>query len=176
LPAAKARLTTAHNGTGTPWITVTTSAAVPVTAPYSSGFALTRQVTPVTQAAPGRFTRGDVLRIRLTITPRAPAEWVVINDPVPAGATILGGTLGGRSQLLAATTDAGQPPSFVERRTDAIHAHYQSVGRTPISYEYTLRLGSTGRFNLPPTRVEALYSPEMLALLPNAPVTVAPPK
>jgi uncharacterized protein YfaS (alpha-2-macroglobulin family) len=176
LPTAKARLTTAHTGTGTPWITVTTSAAVPLTAPYTSGFALARQVTPVTQAVPGRFTRGDVLRIRLTITPRAPAEWVVINDPVPAGATILGGTLGGRSQLLAATTDAGQSPSFVERRTDAIHAHYETVGRAPISYEYTVRLGSTGRFNLPPTRVEALYSPEMLALLPNAPLTVAPPK
>jgi uncharacterized protein YfaS (alpha-2-macroglobulin family) len=45
-----------------------------------------------------------------------------------------------------------------------------------VTYEYTIRLGSTGRFALPPTRVEALYSPEMMALLPNAPITVAPVK
>jgi uncharacterized protein YfaS (alpha-2-macroglobulin family) len=180
-PTAKTTLNVAHNGAGQPWVMLTTRAAVPLAKPFSSGFTLSRQVTPVTQATPGRWTRGDVMRIRLTITPRAPVEWVVINDPVPAGATILGGGLGGRSQILAAEgTTTGTPPSFVatfvERRTDAVHAHYQWLDRTPVTYEYTLRLGSTGRFQLPPTRVEALYSPEMLALLPNAAVTVAPVK
>lgn len=175
-PPAKATLNVAHSGAGRPWVMLTSRAAVPLAQPFSSGFTLSRQVTPVTQATPGRWTRGDVMRIRLTITPRAPAEWVVINDPVPAGATILGGGLGGRSQLLASDTSTGTPPSFVERRTDAVHAHYQWLDRSPVTYEYTLRLGSTGRFQLPPTRVEALYSPEMLALLPNAAVTVAPAK
>ena len=133
-------------------------------------------LTTMAEATPGRWTRGDVMRIRLTITPRAPVEWVVINDPVPAGATILGGGLGGRSQILAGETTTSTPPSFVERRSDAVHAHYQWLDRSPVTYEYTLRLGSTGRFQLPPTRVEALYSPEMKALLPNAAVLVAPVK
>ena len=33
--------------------------------------------------------------------------------------------------------------------------------------EYTLRLNQRGRFSLPPTRVEALYSPEMFGERPN---------
>ncbi len=176
-PAAAAPLTIAHQGSGAPWVTVTARAALPLPAPLSSGFALSRRVTPVSQAVPGRWSRGDVMRVTLTVTARAPVEWVAINDPVPAGATILGGGLGGRSQLLAGDEGGGgTPPSFVERRSDAVHAHYAALGRAPVTYDYTLRLGSTGTFRLPPTRVEALYSPEMLALLPNAAVVVAAAK
>ncbi len=171
-PAGAAPLAVGHAGSGAPWVMVTARAAVPLQKPFASGFVLSRQVTPVSQAVPGRWRRGDVMRVRLTLTPRAPAEWVVINDPVPAGATILGGSLGGRSQLLAGDESRGEQPSFVERRGDAVHAHYAALGRAPVTYEYTLRLGSVGSFRLPPTRVEALYAPEMMAMLPNAPVVV----
>ncbi|MBC7506294.1 MAG: alpha-2-macroglobulin, partial [Sandarakinorhabdus sp.] len=173
-PPDQSPLTIAHTGTGTPWVTVSARAAVPITAPFTSGFAASRAIAPVSQAVPGRWTRGDVIRVTLTVTPRAPVEWVVINDPVPAGATILGGALGGRSEMLAGESATGQQPSFVERRADALHAHYAALGRAAVTYSYTLRLGSTGSFKMPPTRVEALYSPEMLALFPNAPITVAP--
>ncbi|OYU14784.1 MAG: alpha-2-macroglobulin [Alphaproteobacteria bacterium PA4] len=175
-PVGTASLGVRHTGAGAPWVMVTARAAVPLTKAFASGFGLSRQVSPVTQAVPGQWSRGDVMRVRLTITPRAPAEWVVINDPVPAGATILGGTLGGRSQLLADAEGSGNgmPPSFVERRGDAVHAHYAALTRAPVIYDYTLRLGSVGSFRLPPTRVEALYAPDMMAMLPNAPLVVAP--
>ena len=39
--------------------------------------------------------------------------------------------------------------------------------------EYTVRLNQPGRFELPPTRVEALYAPE-IGELPNAALEVAP--
>ena len=44
------------------------------------------------------------------------------------------------------------------------------AGRT--SLEYTLRVNNPGTFQLPPTRVEALYAPEMFGELPNATITV----
>jgi len=113
------------------------------------------------------------MKVRVEVAARAPVAWVAVNDPVPAGATILGGSLGGRSDLLAAGATTGLQPTFVERRTEAVHAHYERLDRATVVYEYTLRLGSTGTFHLPPTRVEALYSPEMVALVPNADVTVA---
>jgi uncharacterized protein YfaS (alpha-2-macroglobulin family) len=31
-----------------------------------------------------------------------------------------------------------------------------------------MRLGNAGLFQLPPTRVEALYAPEVFGMLPNA--------
>jgi hypothetical protein len=172
-PAAQSPFTLNHSGSGAPWATVTARAAVPLTRAFASGFAVKRQAFVVTRAAPGRWSRGDVMRIRIEVTPRAPVEWVVINDPVPAGATILGGSLGGRSQLLAGGDTTGLQPTYVERRTEAVHAHYQAMSRETVVYEYTLRLNSEGSFKMPPTRVEALYSPEMMAMVPNRPVEVA---
>jgi hypothetical protein len=37
-----------------------------------------------------------------------------------------------------------------------------------------LRLNQDGEFNLPPTRVEAMYAPDVNGMLPNAPMKVAP--
>ena len=39
---------------------------------------------------------------------------------------------------------------------------------------YVLRLNGAGRFGLPPSRVQAMYSPSIYAALPNAPVVVGP--
>ncbi len=172
-PAAPGTFQLRHAGSGAPWAIVTARAAVPLRAPLASGFAVSRSIAPVTQAAPGHWSRGDVMRVRITFTARAPVEWVVINDPVPAGATILGGSLGGRSEVLAAADTSGLQPTFVERRSDAVHAHYAQVPKAPVTYEYTVRLNSEGVFHLPPTRVEALYTPEMFAALPNRPIAVA---
>jgi hypothetical protein len=40
--------------------------------------------------------------------------------------------------------------------------------------EYAVRINSAGRFQMPPTRVEAMYSPEINAALPNRAMEVAP--
>jgi uncharacterized protein YfaS (alpha-2-macroglobulin family) len=40
--------------------------------------------------------------------------------------------------------------------------------------EYTLRLNQSGSFHLPPTRVEALYAPEMMGEIPNKKIDVFP--
>ena len=37
-----------------------------------------------------------------------------------------------------------------------------------------MRLNNPGRFALPPTRVEAMYAPEMFGESPNAGIEVAP--
>jgi uncharacterized protein YfaS (alpha-2-macroglobulin family) len=40
--------------------------------------------------------------------------------------------------------------------------------------EYTVRLNNVGDFALPPSRVEAMYAPEMFGEVPNARVQVVP--
>jgi uncharacterized protein YfaS (alpha-2-macroglobulin family) len=55
---------------------------------------------------------------------------------------------------------------------EAFRAYYRFVPKGGWSVEYTLRLNNAGAFQLPPTRVEAMYSPEMFGELPNAPVSV----
>ncbi|HYA31549.1 MAG TPA: hypothetical protein VED67_02235, partial [Thermodesulfovibrionales bacterium] len=94
---------------------------------------------------------------------------VVVNDPVPAGAAILGTGLGRDSKLLTREEERkGQVwPSFEERSFEAFRAYYEFVPKGTWTVEYTLRLNNEGTFHLPPTRVEALYAPEMMGEIPN---------
>jgi hypothetical protein len=102
LPWADGRenLRLTQNGTGRPWATVRATPALPLKAPLSTGFKIERSVVAVEQAQPGRWTRGDVARVRLTIDAQADMTWVVIDDPIPSGASILGSGLGGQSATL----------------------------------------------------------------------------
>jgi rhamnose utilization protein RhaD (predicted bifunctional aldolase and dehydrogenase) len=50
---------------------------------------------------------------------------------------------------------------------DAYRAYYDFVPKGKFVTEYTIRLNQSGRFELPPTRVEALYAPEMFGEAPN---------
>src|SRR5690606_26057562 len=98
-----------HKGTGRVWVDVHARAAVPNTQPIAAGFSLERNVTPVYQAVPGQWSIGDVYRVRLLIRSQTPGSWVVISDPVPAGATILGNGLG-RDSAIAAQAQLSDEP------------------------------------------------------------------
>ena len=177
LPAATAPLIINHAGSGQPWALVSVSAAVPATKAVANGLSLRRQIVPIRQAVPGRWSRGDVLAVRITLTARAQTAWVALTDPVPAGATILGGGLGGRSELLnEGEAGSGQYPDWVERRSGHYRAYWQQLTAAPTTIEYRIRLGSSGRFILPPTRAEAMYAPDINALLPGSLLVVAAAK
>jgi uncharacterized protein YfaS (alpha-2-macroglobulin family) len=176
-PAQRTNLGVAHAGTGQPWVLVKANAALPLTQPITSGFTLTRTLEAVEQAQAGRWSRGDVVRVKLQVDAQSDATWVVIDDPVPAGATILGTGLGGQSQRL--TQDEQRTgyvwPAFEERRFEAFRAYYRFVPKGRWAVEYTVRLNNPGTFQLPATRVEAMYAPETFGERPNPPLTVAAP-
>lgn len=115
-------------------------------------------------------------RIRLEIDSRSDMTWVVVNDPIPAGATILGGGLGRDSAILTGKeTEKGWVREvFRERSFETLKTYFQYVAKGKFTVEYTMRLNNEGTFNLPQTRVEALYSPEMFGELPNAKMVVLP--
>lgn len=173
-PAGRARLVLTHEGTGRPWAVVQSQAAVPLQEPLSSGFRIHRTLVPVEQKEPGRWSRGDVVRVRLELEAQAPVTWVVVDDPVPGGASVLGTGLG-RDSRLAVQGEERRGwvwPAFEERSFEAFRAYYRYVPKGEWTVEYTLRLNSEGIFNLPATRVEALYAPEMFAELPNEVIRV----
>lgn len=109
-------------------------------------------------------------------------SWVVVSDPVPTGATLLGRGLG-RDAVIAATAlaasgaardDRRVAPSFEERTFDAWRGYFEWLPRGRHVVEYTLRLNASGRFGLPPTRAEAMYAPETFGETPNAALEVQP--
>lgn len=171
---ASASLDIRHEGTGSPWVMIRSTAALPLAKPLSSGYQITRSVMPVDQQVAGRWTRGDVARVRLELEAQSDMAWVAVEDPIPGGATIMGSGLGGQSALLTREErrDGYAWLAFEERRFDSFRAYYRYVPKGRWVVEYTVRLNNPGRFQLPATRVEAMYAPEMFGESPNAPVDV----
>ena len=175
-PAAPGPLNVAQDGAGKPWLTVQSLAAVPLKAPLRAGYSVTRSVTPVEQRDKAGWSRGDVVRVRLEIEAQTDMTWVVVSDPVPAGAAILGSGLGRDSSIATGTERRSGTawPAYEERSFEAFRSYYEYLPKGKHVVEYTVRLNNPGRFALPPTRVEAMYAPETFGELPNARVEVAP--
>jgi uncharacterized protein YfaS (alpha-2-macroglobulin family) len=192
-PQQPADLRVSQQGSGRPWMTVQALAAIPRSQPFNAGYAIKKTITPVEQARPGVYQRGDVLQVRLDIDASADMNWVALQDPIPAGATILGSGLGRdsvisntRSVTAAADPDAQRPEededpenawggywdqpwlAYQERAFDAMRAYYQFLPKGRVSIEYRIRLNNVGDFALPATRIEAMYAPEQFGEWPNA--------
>ena len=88
-PSKKEDLVITHKGTGKSWATIQSLAAIPLKGPLSTGYRIAKSVTPVQQKTAGKWARGDVARVRLEIDAQSDMTWVVVNDPIPAGSTIL---------------------------------------------------------------------------------------
>lgn len=171
-------------GEGKLWATVSAHAAVPLLEAKYAGYQLERKILAVVQQTPGQWTQGDVYRVQLKIQANSPMTWVVLNDPIPSGATILGSGLGRDSvilqaqsvQVAAANKEEGEAdnyywrnwPTFVERGSDSYKVYYDYLAQGETELEYTVQLNHSGEFNLPPTRVEALYNPDVYGEWPNA--------
>jgi uncharacterized protein YfaS (alpha-2-macroglobulin family) len=174
LPLATGPLAMTQAGGQGPWATVTVRAAVPLTAPLFAGYRLTRSTAMVSTRTPGRLSPGDVMRVRLTITAQADRTWVALSDPLPPGAVVLS-SLGGQSALLQAGEKSdGAAPAWTESRVGAWHAFFEWLPRGETTVEYTVRLNASGRFTMPPARVEAMYAPAIHAALPVAPAQIGP--
>ena len=149
-------------------------AAIALKAPFSAGYQVRKTVTPLEQAVAGRYSRGDVLRVALEVNAASDMTWVALTDPIPGGATILGSGLGRDSQIATQgekKSGAGWP-AFEERSFESFRSYYEYLPKGVVKMEYTVRLNNVGDFALPPSRVEAMYAPEMFGEAPNARVRV----
>jgi len=163
-----------HQGNGKPWVTLQALAATPLKASVSAGYTVTKTITPVEQAVAGRYSRGDVLRVTIEVNASTDMTWVVLSDPIPGGATLLGSGLGRDSAIATAGEKRSGSgwPVFEERSFEAFRSYYDHLPAGRFKTEYTVRLNNVGTFALPPTRIEAMYAPEVFGELPNAPVKV----
>ena len=106
---------------------------------------------------------------------------MVIADPLPPGATVLGSGLARDTTIVAAPAAAtaqrneNRPtPTFIEREAAAVHAYFERLSPGRQVFEYVMRLNQPGEFRLPPSRVEAMYAPDVFGEAPNAVLSVKP--
>ncbi len=169
-PEGKQTLALSHEGEGAPWATVQSLAAVPLRKPFSSGYRIKKTVTPVEKKVKGFWSRGDVVRVLLEVEAQSDMTWVVLNDPIPAGSAVITVGLEPDQQKNAGRAQE----AYVERAFEACRFYYRYVPKGTWRTGYTLRLNNEGTFQMPPTRAEALYAPEMSGETPNPVLSVNP--
>ena len=177
----------AHQGSGAPWVILQTKSAIPLKAPLDLGYSVVRKVTRVTseggtQSGVKDWKNGDVANIELTITAKNDQPWVVVRDPIPGGASHLGTGLDGSSMIMdrapKTRPSANQIVDFPTEFEEKSHSHFTTYAaylmKGTYKTNYRIRLNSSGALKLPPTHVEALYSPETFGDAPNAVWSIAP--
>jgi hypothetical protein len=63
-------------------------------------------------------------------------------------------------------------PIFEECSCEAWRGYYRYVPKGRFAIEHRVRLDNPGTYALPPTRIEAMYAPEVFGEVPNAGVDV----
>ncbi len=169
----KGTLQLRHDGSGSPWATVQAEAAIVLKAPRYAGYSIKKTLSPVSQKTSGQYQPGDVVKVTLEIEAQSDMTWVVVNDPIPGGGTILGSGLGRDSAINDVVSRDSETPDYVERKQSGYRAYFSYIPRGRFKVEYNLRLNNPGSFRLPPTRVEGLYAPDVFGMLPNPVFKVA---
>jgi alpha-2-macroglobulin len=161
-----------HLGKGEPWSRAQLRAAAPLTGTQNNGIALNKSIKPVQQKVSGKWSVGDVLQVTVTANNTADLGWLAIDDPVPTGATVLGG--------LSKLGEVGEPARtwqgyrYIERTFTNVRSSFEYATKGKHSFTYEIRLTTPGRFALPPTHAEAMYAPEVNGQLGNDVFVIEP--
>ena len=165
-------VTVEHLGKGEPWARAQLRAPVALAGKVDNGIAVAKTFKPVQQKRPGHYSVGDIIQVTVTADNKAGLGWLAIDDPVPAGSTVLGG-------LAKLATSAEMPQTwsgyrYIERTFTSVRSSFEWAGKGKHSFTYEIRLTTPGKFALPPTHAEAMYSPEVNGQLGNAVFEIEP--
>ncbi len=162
----KTNLSLEHSGTGSPWVIIQSKAAVQLKEQIRNGYTIEKKIIPIEQKNKSYWSVGDVIRIQLKIKADTDMTWVVVNDPIPSGASILTGGLR-NAESLTSSEKYSYYSSYEERAFDAYRVYYEYLPEGEFLLEYTIRLNQEGKFLLPQTRIEAMYSPDLYGEYPG---------
>jgi uncharacterized protein YfaS (alpha-2-macroglobulin family) len=144
---------------------------------------LPQALSSIAETNAGRFRAGDLVIADLVIVTPSPRDFVVIDDPLPAGFEAVDSHLATTSSALAAgdSNDYGSCAdcdresardelaaghSFFEGytqrelRDDRVLFFVDHMAAGMYHYRYLARATTFGKFVLPSTRVEEMYTPE----------------
>ena len=146
----------AHKGEGSPYISTFVSANKKYSKNFDSGFELKKSIEIVEK---DEATGTKVAKVTLEIQTGSDRNWVVIDDPIPPGAFFYS---------LSANSENGYGYyEYLEKTINSARIYYEYFPKGKTKLEYFLRLNTKGKFNMPPTRVECMYSPDIFSLTPN---------
>ena len=137
-----------------------------------------RYVKDETGPAASSFSKGDLVRVRVTLTVRGEGRYIALTDPVPAGFEPIEAWFGTTALELAREVDnpaTGSPRgSFdhIEKHDDRVQAFATRLGSGRHEFTYLARATTAGTFYAAGARVEAMYAPELTGRSQGATVTL----
>lgn len=169
VPDGGAPLRVSRQGAGTLHLSAMlryASATAP--APVDAGLSVSKLIEPV-EGKPdpsGRYPAGTLLRVRLLVTSAHEQVYVVVNDPVAAGMEVVQSNFATERTDLDLQGQAEDRPWWggfqrQEIYDDRVLLFADVLTAGVHRYTYYLRAAFPGRYAMPPTLVEAMYSPEV---------------
>jgi uncharacterized protein YfaS (alpha-2-macroglobulin family) len=136
------------------------------------------QVTAALATIPKRtadaVTAGDLVIVDLLFESAEPRERVVLDDPLPAGLEALDFDIDTTSKASRDASAKSIDPKATwlgttfrtatprrEVRDDRVVTYFDKIEPGMYRVSYLARASSIGSFVVPPTRIEAMYSPEV---------------
>jgi uncharacterized protein YfaS (alpha-2-macroglobulin family) len=137
--------------------------------PQDEGLGILKLVEPFEQSVKSDKARtGDVFKVTLLVATPQDRQFVVLDDPVPAGMEVVNTSLATESQALAARkesqdTDRRWWGSFdhEEIYDDKVLICADCLNAGHHTYTYLVRATNPGHFMAPVTKVHEMYSPEV---------------
>lgn len=144
-----------QQGTGQPWFKVSVLGKK-TDKPIQAGFKIERRVYPLEQQKKGIWSVGDLYRVDIKLTASAEQYWVVVQDSLPAGGSIV-------------QTEGSY---LVESPLGQIQFYLPYFAQGERTLSYTVRLNMSGTFHLDGLMAKALYNPDVYSYMPLKDVAV----
>jgi uncharacterized protein YfaS (alpha-2-macroglobulin family) len=145
------------------------------------------------------FHGGDLVLADLVVVVPSPRQFVVVDDPIPAGLEAVDSTLVTTAPSLAIEATGGAREDLEQAQTEDEAENALAAGRAYLSssvrrelhddralffvehlaqgmyhYRYLARATTFGTFVLPPTHAEEMYAPEVFGRTVSSTITIAP--
>ncbi|MFN8532601.1 MAG: Ig-like domain-containing protein [Dehalococcoidia bacterium] len=133
-------------------------------APRTEGIAVAREYLPAEVSATTTIRSGkvgDLIRVRLTIVAQSDLDYLVVEDPLFAGAEAVNPTLATTSIFDRTSPRQDWRFSNIDIRDDKVALFARSLPRGTYEFTYLVRLSSAGRFAAQPARASLMYFPEI---------------
>jgi hypothetical protein len=137
--------------------------------------ALTEALASIPKSTAAAVSAGDLIVVDLLFESAEPRDQVVVDDPLPAGLEALDYDLDTTSKAKQSAENAGvdprkavwlgttyrTAPSRRQVKDDRVLTFFQHIEPGMYRITYLARATSIGTFVVPPTRIEAMYAPEV---------------
>ena len=128
----------------------------------------------------GKFTAGAMYRIELNVSSAQDRQFVVVDDPLPAGFEAVNVNLATSNSSAKAIAGPGSRGGWwsygtfnhSEMRDDRVLVFADWMPQGKHTFTYLARATTFGRFELPSTKAEEMYSPEIFGNTSNLTVIV----